>query len=134
MKMRVLTAAVLAALASRAALAASEGGDTWSEIQPIQESTYSVLQTPSLVDPTALALDPAFEGSEGGDTWSSVQALRDTSGQQVAQDRLGRSKTEYASLPGGSEGGDTWSRFVPQFENRPLDSAGLASGAAFERH
>lgn len=112
MKTQVLTAAVLAALVSRVALAASEGGDTWSEVQPAQQSTYSVLQSASSVDPASLALGAAFEGSEGGDTWSSVQALRGTSGQQIAQGRLGSSSTEYTSLAGGSEGGDTWSRFA----------------------
>jgi hypothetical protein len=34
MKMHVLTATVLAALASQAVLAASEGGDTWSRFVP----------------------------------------------------------------------------------------------------
>jgi hypothetical protein len=68
MKMNVLTAAVLAALASGSVLAASEGGDTWSTVQPVQQSTYSALSTAS-------RLDVAFQGSEGGDTWSSVQAL-----------------------------------------------------------
>jgi hypothetical protein len=68
MKMNVLTVAVLAALTSGSVLAASEGGDTWSKVQPVQQSTYSAL-------PSASRLDVAFQGSEGGDTWSSVQAL-----------------------------------------------------------
>ena len=71
MKMHVLTAAVLAALASQAVLAASEGGDTWSAVEPVQQPTYSVLK------PSAPAPDAAFGGSEGGDTWSSLQALRE---------------------------------------------------------
>ena len=127
MKMHVLTAAVLAALASRAVLAASEGGDTWSEVQPAQRSTYSVVQSTSPVDPAAAPLDAAFEGSEGGDTWSAVQALGETNGQQVAQDLLGHHNIDYAGVPGGSEGGDTWSRFVPQFQSQPIGSTGLAS-------
>jgi hypothetical protein len=130
MKMHVLTAAVLAAVASRAVLAASEGGDTWSEVQPAQRSTYSVVQSTALVDPAGAPLDAAFKGSEGGDTWSAVQALGETNGQQVAQDLPGRRNTDYAGLPGGSEGGDTWSRFVPRFQSQPVDSTGVASGSS----
>ncbi len=70
MKMHVLTAAVLAALASRAVLAASEGCDTWSAVEPVQQSTYLMLQSASGVDSPEPALDAAFEGSEGGDTCS----------------------------------------------------------------
>jgi hypothetical protein len=129
MKMQVLTAAVLAALASRAVLAASEGGDTWSEIQSAQRSTYSVVQSTSPVDSAVAPLDAAFKGSEGGDTWSAVQAQGETDGQQVAKDLPGRHNTDYAGVPGGSEGGDTWSRFVPQFQSQPVGSTGLASGS-----
>ena len=68
MKMHVLTTAVLAALASGSVLAASEGADTWSTVQPVQHSTYSAVSSAS-------RLDVAFHGSEGGDTWSSVQPL-----------------------------------------------------------
>ena len=68
MKMNVLTAALLATLASGSVLAASEDGDTWSTVQPVQHSTYSAL-------PYASVLNVAFQGSEGGDSWSSVQAL-----------------------------------------------------------
>jgi len=132
MKVHVLTVAVLAALASRAVLAASEGGDTWSAVQAVQQSTYSALQSAPRVDSAAPALDSAFEGSEGGDTWSSLQALRETSVQQAnMQDRRGRTDTSYAGLPGGSEGGDTWSRFVPH-QSQLMGSAGLASGPRFE--
>jgi hypothetical protein len=127
MKMHVLTAAVLAAVASRAVLAASEGGDTWSEVQPAQRSTYSVVQSTALVDPAGAPLDAAFKGSEGGDTWSAVQALAETDGQQVAKDLPGRHNSGYAGVSGGSEGGDTWSRFVPQFQSQPVGSTGLAS-------
>ena len=67
MKMHVLTAAVLVALASQAVLAASEGGDTWSAVEPVQQPTYSVLKPP------APAPDAAFGGSEGGDTWSRFE-------------------------------------------------------------
>jgi hypothetical protein len=134
MKMHVLTAAVLAALASRAVLAASEGGDTWSAVESAQQSTYSMLQSASGVDSSKLALDAAFEGSEGGDTWSSVQALSETPVEQASShDRAGRTNSEYAGEVGGSEGGDTWSRFVPQLQGNPMDSVGLASGPRFEQ-
>ena len=126
MKMHVLTAAVLAALASQAVLAASEGGDTWSAVEPVQQPTYSVLK------PAAPAPDAAFGGSEGGDTWSSLQALRETTAQQASiQDRPGRTDTRYAGEVGGSEGGDTWSRFEPQLQGPPIGSAGLTSGPRF---
>jgi hypothetical protein len=134
MKMHVLTAAVLAALASRAVLAASEGGDTWSAVEPVQQSTYSVLQSVPRVDSPAPALDAAFEGSEGGDTWSSLDAVRETTVQQASiQDHPGPTDTKYAGLIGGSEGGDTWSRFVPQLQSQPIGSAGLASAAGLEQ-
>ena len=130
MKMHVLTAAVLAALASRAVLAASEGGDTWSAVEPAPQSTYSTLQSASGVDSPAPAPDAAFEGSEGGDTWSSVQALSETPVEQASShDRDGRINSEYAGEVGGSEGGDTWSRFVPQFQGQPVSSTGLVSGS-----
>src|SRR5215472_362439 len=116
MKMNVLTAAVLVALASQRVLAASEGGDTWSEIQATQQSTYSLVQSTSRLDSAAMPLDAALGGSEGGDTWSAVQALGETNDQQVAQNAYGPSTLEYAGVPGGSEGGDTWSRFVPQLQ------------------
>ena len=128
MKMHILTVAVLAALASRAVLAASEGGDTWSAVKPVQQAAYSVLQ------PAAPAPDAAFEGSEGGDTWSSLQALRETTAQRASiQDRPGRTDARYAGQVGGSEGGDTWSRFEPQLQGQPIGSAGLASGPRFEQ-
>jgi hypothetical protein len=134
MKVHVLTAAVLAALASRAVLAASEGGDTWSALEPIQQSTYSVLQSAPRVESPEPALDAAFEGSEGGDTWSSLQALRETTVQQASiQDHRGQADTEYAGPVGGSEGGDTWSSLVPQLQGQPMGSSGLASAPRIEQ-
>ena len=126
MKMHVLTAAVLAALASGAALAASEGGDTWSAVEPVQQSTYTVLQSAQPVASAPAAPDAAYEGSEGGDTWSSLHALRETGVQQAGlQHGPGRIGATYAGADGGSEGGDTWSRFVPQ--SQPTGSTALAS-------
>jgi hypothetical protein len=127
MKMHILTAALLAALASRAVVAASEGGDTWSAVEATQSSSHSALPSAPRVDAPRPALGASFEGSEGDDTWSSVQAVRQTTGQLVAQGRPGRPNVQYAGQPGGSEGGDTWSRFVPQFQSQPMGSASLAS-------
>lgn len=70
MKMRVLAVAVTAALGAHVALAASEGGDTWSEVQPVQGSPKSVLLSAQQVASRESQLGTAFEGSEGGDTWS----------------------------------------------------------------
>jgi len=134
MKMHVLTAAFLAALASRAVLAASEGGDTWSAVEPVQESTYSMLQSASGVDSPEAAPGAAFEGSEGGDSWSSVQALSQTPVEQAStHDQAGRTNSEYAGEVDGSEGGDTWSRFLPQLQRQSMGSAGLASAPRFEQ-
>ena len=77
MKMHVAFAAALAALGSHAALAASEGGDTWSEVQPkpFARSTQP-LTVPAPVPVSNLQhayLHGAPGGSEGGDTWSEVQ-------------------------------------------------------------
>jgi hypothetical protein len=128
MKMHVLTVAVLTALASRAVLAASEGGDTWSAVEAIQESSSTAAQLAQRVDPANPVLDDAFKGSEGGDTWSSLQAVRETTVQQAGiQQRPDRTGTQYAGQAAGSEGGDTWSRFVPQFQGQPTGSANLAS-------
>ncbi len=126
MKLHVLTAAVLATLASTAALAASEGGDTWSELQSLRQSSLALAQSAPRLDP-APALDAAFEGSEGGDTWSSVQAVQETRGAQLAQNHPARADPDYARPDSGSEGGDTWSRFVPQYQNQPMASTGVAS-------
>jgi len=128
MKMHVLTVAVLAALGSRGVPAASEGADTWSAVQPVQKSTYSVLQYLPRLDSSHPALDGASKGSEGGDTWSSVQAVREMPVHHAdIQDYPDRTLLRYASQFGGSEGGDTWSRFVPQFQNQPMGSADMAS-------
>ena len=43
MKMHLIVAAALATLSSHAALAASEGGDTWSELQPRPQADTSRL-------------------------------------------------------------------------------------------
>jgi hypothetical protein len=130
MKMHVLTAAVVAVLASQAGWAASEGGDTWSEVQPVQQSAYSVLQSTPAVVSADPGLQAAFEGSEGGDTWSSVQALRDAGDQDTLQ--ASRGNMDYAGLPGGSEGGDTCSSVAPALESAPTSATGLAAATTHE--
>ena len=127
MKAHVLTAAVLAVLASQAGWAASEGGDTWSETQPVQQSAYAAL--PSALAVVSADPDLAFEGSEGGDTWSSLQALGEAT-DQVPEQGSTATSMQYAGLPGGSEGGDTWSRFTPALEGAPTGSTGLAAATA----
>ena len=132
MKMHVLTAAVLAALASQVVMAASEGGDTWSELQPAHQWAYSPPQSAQRTDPVDPDLGAAFEGSEGGDTWSSVQALRDAGEQATQLGSTGKS-IEYAGLPGGSEGGDTWSSVAPALQSGPMSSTGLAAATTPEQ-
>ena len=70
MKLKLATAAVLMALASHAALAASEGGDTWSELQPQPYATSERAASYSLA---AMATTANPSASEGGDTWSELQ-------------------------------------------------------------
>ena len=127
MKTHVLATAVLAALAWRAAVAASEGGDTWSAVERVQQSAYSVLQPAQQVEP-ATAMNASRDCSEGGDTWSNLQALHETTfGQAGTQDRTGPTEAMVAGPDGGSEGGDTWSRFLPQPEGRSTNTAEMAS-------
>jgi hypothetical protein len=117
-KKHVLLVAVLMALGSRAALAASEGGDTWSVIQQDQQSPHSILQAA----PRPWAEDSAWVGSEGGDTWSRFP-------RQPAGEPTRTAATTSTAMGGqtGSEGGDTWSRFVPQPEGAPASTAGIVS-------
>jgi len=103
MKMHILAAAFLTALAARGASASSEGGDTWSALEPVQRSTL-VLQAPPHAAPTASGLDARWDGSEGGDTWSHLQALRQAgSGQASSEDRAASSDTGTASPTAATE-------------------------------
>ena len=72
MKTHLVMAAAFAALCSHAAFAASEGGDTWSELQPqsVARSTGSLAIATSapMTSPQGFPV-PA---SEGGDTWSEL--------------------------------------------------------------
>src|SRR5690348_1953616 len=70
MKMHVLTATVLAALASQAVLAASEGGDTWSSLQAQGETTVQQASIQNRPGRTDSEYAGETDGSEGGDTWS----------------------------------------------------------------
>jgi hypothetical protein len=70
MKLKLATAAVLMALASRGALAASEGGDTWSDLQP---QPYAASEHAASYSPAAVATTANLSASEGGDTWSELQ-------------------------------------------------------------
>ena len=97
MKMHVVTAAVLVALASQAVLAASEGGDTWSDVERVQQSADSTFKSVSGVDSPDPAKGAAFEGSEGGDTWSSVEALSATPVEASRHDRASQSNSEAAA-------------------------------------
>jgi hypothetical protein len=77
MKMHLALAVALAALGSHAAFAASEGGDTWSELQP--QTFVRSIQPLALPAPARVGnlqrvyLYGAPGGSEGGDTWSELQ-------------------------------------------------------------
>ena len=74
MKMHLAMTAALAALCSHAAFAASEGGDTWSAVQP-----QAVGRSPRPLAITTSASFPSPQGfpvpaSEGGDTWSALNS------------------------------------------------------------
>jgi hypothetical protein len=130
MKTHVLAAVVLAALASRVAVAASEGADTWSAVEPVQGSAYSAALQSTTVGEPAAALDGTWSGSEGGDTWSRFHAPRGTIVRQASADDVAdRTDATVAAGTGGSEGGDTWSRFLPQSGTRPTSIASLLSNA-----
>ena len=77
MKRNLVLAAALAAVTSHAALGASEGGDTWSEVQP-QAYAHSTRPLAVLAPAPASSVQRDYlygapGRSEGGDTWSEVQ-------------------------------------------------------------
>jgi hypothetical protein len=74
MKMHLVMTAAFAGLCSHAAFAASEGGDTWSALQP-QAYTQSVQSTVVATSAPSSKLQDGFSiaASEGGDTWSALQ-------------------------------------------------------------
>jgi hypothetical protein len=128
-KMQVLVVVVMAALASPATWAASEGGDTWSAVEQVQRSPYSVLQAAPRGEPAA-AMGAAWVGSEGGDTSSHLQALHEKTVQQAGNQARTARTDAMAADQTGSEGGDTWSRFVPQPAALRTSTAGVASEPA----
>lgn len=80
MKMNLVLAAMLAGLSSHAAFASSEGGDTWSELEP---KAYSGSVQPVTVSgPVSVEhrvnLVAAPAASEGGDTWSALESKSDS--------------------------------------------------------
>ena len=77
MKMHLVLVAAFAALCSHAAFASSEGGDTWSELQPEPVARSKRLFTvPAPAPVSSLQRDYLYGApprSEGGDTWSELQ-------------------------------------------------------------
>jgi hypothetical protein len=76
MKMHLVLAATFAGLSSHAALASSEGGDTWSVLEPtpyVHPAQALTVPTPGSVSSQRREDKGAALGrSEGGDTWSAV--------------------------------------------------------------
>ena len=117
MKMHLAMTAAFAALCSHAAFAASEGGDTWSALQP-QSYTRSV-QSPVVATSASSSRPPRgfpMAASEGADTWSALQTQADTASTQPAL--MATSKSSSSPQRGfpmaASEGGDTWSELQPR--------------------
>jgi hypothetical protein len=115
MKMHLVLAA-FAAVCSHAAFAASEGGDTWSEMQPqpVARSTrpFTIATTPLSTSPQGFPV-PA---SEGGDTWSEIQSqatARSTRSPVVATTApLSSLQREYTSAYGTPAQLDSANRIV----------------------
>lgn len=64
MNLDILTAVVVAAFAALSTLAAGEASDTWSTIEPVQQSSYSVPQSATGIGPPAPALQTSWEPFE----------------------------------------------------------------------
>jgi photosystem II stability/assembly factor-like uncharacterized protein len=112
MKMHLVMAAAFAGLCSHAAFAASEGGDTWSQLQP-QADTRSIQSPVAATSASTTNVQRGFPmaASEGGDTWSAVPKA-----QRSAHSALRDTPRPWAedSAWVGSEGGDTWSELQPR--------------------
>ena len=118
MKMHLVMAAAFAGLCSHAAFAASEGGDTWSQLQPQASIQSPVAATSGSTTNVQRGLPMA--ASEGGDTWSAVpQAQR--SAHSVLRDTPRPWAEDSAWV--GSEGGDTWSALQRRPATQPLMAA-----------
>ena len=129
MKMKLALTAVMAALYSHAALAASEGGDTWSSLEA---RAYA-----DQMNPVAAAGGSADAGigggfpsaaNEGGDTWSELGTLAGASARRsamVAATPL--TSGAQRGLPrAASEGGDTWSELQALERAEPMPSLAAA--------
>ena len=125
MKMHLVLAA-FAAVCSHVAFAASEGGDTWSAVQPQPRSPRPFAIT------TAAPLSTSPQGfpvpaSEGGDTWSVVQSqvtAHSTQSPVVATtaplSTLQRDYPSYASpygTPAQPDGADRTVRLSPSLHS-----------------
>jgi photosystem II stability/assembly factor-like uncharacterized protein len=117
MKMHLVVTVAFAGLCSHAAFAASEGGDTWSALQP-QAYTQSI-QSPVMAanaSSSKLQSGSPVAASEGGDTWSALRAQADaasTESPRVAT-RASAGKLQRGFAMAASEGGDTWSELQPR--------------------
>ena len=133
MKMHLVMTAAFAALCSHAAFAASEGGDTWSAVQP-----QAVARSPRpLTIPTSAPMySPEgfpVQSSEGGDTWSAVQPQA-TAGSKKSSayattaplSTLQRDHPDYTSAYGTPAQPDSADRIVRV--SRSLRSVNVAYG------
>jgi hypothetical protein len=116
MKMHLVVTAAFVGLCSHAAFAASEGGDTWSALQP-QAYTQSI-ESPMVAtaaSPVSQQRGFPMAASEGGDTWSQLQAQASAGSSQASLVATSASSAGSRSgLPSAaSEGGDTWSALQP---------------------
>jgi len=130
MKKHVLIGAILAALVSGVALAASEGGDTWSAVESVPALSYPATPSARSTEPVSPARDAALDAPEGFETWARVLALRETAVREPSS--LARADRADATLSAqsGSEGGDTFSRFVPQPVGRSAGALAIGSAPA----
>jgi len=127
MKMHILAAALLTALAARGASASSEGGDTWSA--PRARSAVDLGSAgPHMPPPRPPVWTARWDGSEGGDTWSASASPRQAgSGDRSApEDRAASSDTGVRTPHGRFRGGDTCRAFSAE-QGGPARTAGLAA-------
>ena len=116
MKMHLALTAAFVGLCSHAAFAASEGGDTWSELQPQpvagSSQGFRRATTPSLTTPQGFPI----AASEGGDTWSALKpksAAPSTSSLVVATTAPLRTlRRDYPSMYGTPAEADSADRIV----------------------
>jgi hypothetical protein len=124
MKMHLAMTVAFAGLCSHAAFAASEGGDTWSQLQP--QAYTSSIQSPAVATSAYSNKLPggfAIAANEGGDTWSALQTRADTASTQLARTATSASGgLQHRLLMSGSEGGDTWSELQAGFDRDATSS------------